>query len=69
MKLEIQQGNNLAGAAKETGVNLSIWSSLLNVNKREYNYREGPWHISLTHGHSHKQQAFQRVLFRFLGHG
>lgn len=35
MELEIQQGKNLADAAKETGVNHYIWSSLLNVNKRK----------------------------------
>lgn len=34
MELEIQQGKNLADAAKEAGVNHYIWSSLLNVNKR-----------------------------------
>lgn len=34
MKLEIQQGKNLADAAKETGVKHYIWSSLLNVTKR-----------------------------------
>lgn len=33
MELEIQQGKNLADAAKEAGVNHYIWSSLLNVNK------------------------------------
>lgn len=35
MELEIQQGKNLADAAKEAGVNHYIWSSLLNVNKRK----------------------------------
>lgn len=35
MKLEIQQGKNLADAAKEAGVKHFVWSSLLNVNKRE----------------------------------
>lgn len=35
MQLEIQQGKNLADAAKETGVNHFIWSSLLNVTKRK----------------------------------
>ncbi|KUI60472.1 NmrA-like family domain-containing protein 1 [Cytospora mali] len=33
MKLEIQQGKNLADAAKEAGVNHFVWSSLLNINK------------------------------------
>ncbi|RYP04363.1 hypothetical protein DL764_004499 [Monosporascus ibericus] len=33
MKLEIQQGKNLADAAKEAGVQHYIWSSLYNVNK------------------------------------
>ncbi|KAG6368008.1 hypothetical protein INS49_002208 [Diaporthe citri] len=33
MELEIQQGKNLADAAKEAGVNHYIWSSLLNVTK------------------------------------
>ncbi|CAN8101108.1 unnamed protein product [Discula destructiva] len=33
MQLEIQQGKNLADAAKEAGVQHYIWSSLLNVNK------------------------------------
>ncbi|KAK8851495.1 NmrA-like family protein [Apiospora arundinis] len=32
-KLEIQQGKNLADAAKEAGVEFLIWSSLYNVNK------------------------------------
>lgn len=36
MQLEIDQGKRLADAAKETGVKLYIWSSLLNVNKREW---------------------------------
>lgn len=35
MELEIQQGKNLADAAKEAGVNHYIWSSLLNVTKRK----------------------------------
>lgn len=35
MELEIQQGKNLADAAKEAGVSHYIWSSLLNVNKRK----------------------------------
>lgn len=35
MDLEIQQGKNLADAAKEAGVSHYIWSSLLNVNKRK----------------------------------
>lgn len=35
MRLEIQQGKNLADAAKEAGVNHFIWSSLLNVSKRK----------------------------------
>lgn len=35
MQLEIDQGKRLADAAKETGVQHYIWSSLLNVNKRE----------------------------------
>ncbi|KAI3395717.1 hypothetical protein diail_940 [Diaporthe ilicicola] len=33
MQLEIQQGKNLADAAKEIGVNHFIWSSLLNISK------------------------------------
>ncbi|KAI1849055.1 hypothetical protein JX265_011281 [Neoarthrinium moseri] len=33
MELEIQQGKNIADAAKETGVKLLIWSSLYNVTK------------------------------------
>ena len=33
--LEIQQGKNLVDAAKETGVQQFIWSSLFNVSKRE----------------------------------
>ncbi|KAK4662364.1 uncharacterized protein QC763_700320 [Podospora pseudopauciseta] len=33
MKLEIQQGKNLVDAAKETGVQHFIWSSLLNITK------------------------------------
>ncbi|KAI1818212.1 NmrA-like family protein [Poronia punctata] len=33
MKLEEQQGRNLADAAKETGVKHFIWSSLLDINK------------------------------------
>lgn len=36
MKLEIQQGKNLADAAKEAGVNHYIWSSLLNIKKCTY---------------------------------
>ena len=35
MKAEIQQGKNLVDAAKEAGVELFIWSSLLNVAKCE----------------------------------
>lgn len=35
MQLEIDQGKRLADAAKETGVKHYIWSSLLNVKKRE----------------------------------
>ena len=35
-KHEIQQGKNLVDAAKETGVKHFVWSSLLNVNKREW---------------------------------
>lgn len=35
MQLEIDQGKKLADAAKEAGVQHYIWSSLLNVNKRE----------------------------------
>jgi len=34
-KLEVQQGKNLVDAAKETSVQQFIWSSLLNINKRE----------------------------------
>lgn len=37
MELEIQQGKNLADAAKEAGVNHYIWSSLLNITKRKSN--------------------------------
>lgn len=33
MQLEIDQGKRLADAAKETGVQHYIWSSLLNVTK------------------------------------
>ncbi|GAP84338.1 hypothetical protein SAMD00023353_0701530 [Rosellinia necatrix] len=33
MKLEEQQGRNIADAAKETGVKHLIWSSLLNITK------------------------------------
>lgn len=33
MQVEIDQGKSLADAAKETGVNLYIWSSLINVKK------------------------------------
>ncbi len=36
MQLEIQQGKNLVDAAKDAGVQQFIWSSLYNVNKREY---------------------------------
>lgn len=36
MKLEIQQGKNLVDAAKETGVQHFIWSSLLNITKCEF---------------------------------
>lgn len=35
MKLEIQQGKNLVDAAKEAGVGHFVWSSLLNITKRE----------------------------------
>jgi uncharacterized protein YbjT (DUF2867 family) len=35
MKLEIKQGKDLVDAAKETGVQHFIWSSLLDINKRE----------------------------------
>lgn len=35
MQLEIDQGKRLADAAKETGVQHYIWSSLLNITKRE----------------------------------
>lgn len=35
MQLEIDQGKRLADAAKETGVQHYIWSSLLNINKRK----------------------------------
>lgn len=75
MELEIQQGKNLADAAKEAGVNHYIWSSLLNVNKREL-------HISprlltypmkqetlLTQPYSHQRQAATRVPLRQQGHG
>ena len=34
-KLETQQGKNLVDAAKRTGVQQFIWSSLYNVNKRK----------------------------------
>lgn len=36
MQLEIQQGKNLADAAKQNGVEHYIWSSLLNVKKRTF---------------------------------
>jgi uncharacterized protein YbjT (DUF2867 family) len=35
-KLEIQQGKNLVDAAKETGVQHFVWSTLYNVNKRKF---------------------------------
>lgn len=35
MQVEIDQGKKLADAAKENHVQLYIWSSLLNINKRE----------------------------------
>lgn len=35
MQLEIDQGKKLADAAKEAGVQHYIWSSLLNISKRE----------------------------------
>lgn len=35
MQVEITQGKNLADAAKEADVEIYIWSSLLNINKRE----------------------------------
>ncbi|KAJ8125414.1 hypothetical protein O1611_g8225 [Lasiodiplodia mahajangana] len=35
MKLEEQQGRNIADAAKETGVKHLIWSSLLDIEKRK----------------------------------
>lgn len=38
MQLEIQQGKNLADAAKENGVEHYIWSSLLNVTKRTFTF-------------------------------
>lgn len=47
MKLEIQQGKNLADAAKEAGVKHFIWSSLLNVTKREYKSPQIP--LAATH--------------------
>lgn len=37
MALEEQQGRNIADAAKEAGVKHLIWSSLLDVTKRESN--------------------------------
>jgi uncharacterized protein YbjT (DUF2867 family) len=33
MELEIQQGKNIADAAKEVGIQHYIWSTLLNINK------------------------------------
>lgn len=42
MELEIQQGKDLADAAKEAGVKHYIWSSLPNVNKRKYRASPGP---------------------------
>lgn len=44
MDLEIQQGKNLADAAKEAGVNHYIWSSLLNINKRKSRPMPHPAH-------------------------
>lgn len=38
MGLEIDQGKSLADAAKETGVQHYIWSSLLNITKRKLPY-------------------------------
>lgn len=35
MNKEIQQGKNLADAAKEAGVGLYIWGSLYNVKERK----------------------------------
>jgi hypothetical protein len=35
MKAEIKQGKNLVDAARETGVEHFIWSSLYNVSKCE----------------------------------
>jgi hypothetical protein len=34
---EIKQGKDLVDAAKETGVQHFIWSSLLNIDKRKWN--------------------------------
>lgn len=39
MQLEIQQGKNLADAAKQNNVEHYIWSSLLNVTKRKFIHR------------------------------
>lgn len=35
-ELEIQQGKNLADAAKEAGIRHYIWSTLHNVKERKY---------------------------------
>jgi uncharacterized protein YbjT (DUF2867 family) len=34
-KLEVRQGKDIVDAAKETGVQHFIWSSLLNITKRK----------------------------------
>lgn len=36
MQVEIDQGKRLANAAKEKGVKVYIWSSLINVKKRRF---------------------------------
>lgn len=45
MQLEIQQGKNLADAAKRNGVEHYIWSSLLNVTKRKCTHRAYMYHL------------------------
>lgn len=58
MQLEIDQGKALADAAKETGVKLYIWSSLLNIKKRTSSVplettQSFTFH---THTHTHTQR-------------
>lgn len=67
MQLEIQQGKNLADAAKQNGVKHYIWSSLLNVTKRKITYPMGipPCNVmTLNSSHiflSNQWQAAQRL--------